>query len=111
MRPTHLLIYTFILQVFWYDDARTDPLTWHKEFLASVGVHLPIEVVETATRAAVQLDFAFPIKQIDVHPGGDNSVNRTYVDEISAETLSSFDDILRTWLPPVLLARLGVSLT
>lgn len=34
--------------------------------------------------------------------------NRTYRDEVSGESLRAADDILRVWLPPVLLEKLAV---
>lgn len=97
--------------MYWYEDALADPLTWHHDFLASVGLHLPIEVVKATAKAAVQQDFSFKTKPIDPHPGGESSGNRSYVHEVSAETLSKFDVIMRTWLPPVLLVRFGVPRT
>lgn len=37
------------------------------------------------------------------------SRTRTWKDEVSPEILDKMDDILRTWLPPVLLARFGLT--
>lgn len=85
-----------------------DPLAWHYRWLASVGLQMPAEVVKGAASAAARHDFIFPSKGVDEHPGGNASERRSYRDEISAVTLAGFDDVLRTWLPPVLLARLGV---
>lgn len=94
--------------MYWYEDAKEDPIAWHYEWLASVGLRLPPEVVEGAARAATRHEFVFPTKGVDKHLGGVNAANRSYANEITAETLSGFDPVLRTWLPPVLLARLGV---
>ena len=46
----------------------------------------------------------------DVGPSGDSlrANNRTYKDEVSPETQRVGDDILRTWLPQVLLEKFGV---
>lgn len=95
-------------QVYWYEDALDDPLSWHFEWLASVGLHIPPKVVEGAASAAARHDFVFLTKGVDRHPGG-VTLRRSYKDEITAETLSGFDAVLRTWLPPIVLARLGVA--
>lgn len=86
-----------------------DPVKWHQDWLASIGVNLPLHVVESAANAAVQNKFAFPTKGIDTHQDGTKAIRkRSYKDEIKPGTLAQFDPVLRTWLPPVLLARLNV---
>lgn len=60
--------------------------------------------------AALQHEYLFPTKGFDIHPGGSAvAPGRSYKDEISAETLEGLDAVLRTWLPPVMLVRFGVS--
>ena len=77
----------------------------------SVGLQLPLGVVKATAQAAVSDNIAFAHKTVDSHPG-ENSTTvkgpRRFEDEVSSETVDLADDILRTWLPPVLLERLGV---
>lgn len=99
--------------IVWYEDALSDPVGWHDMFFSGVGLMLPESVVEKAASAASDggKNFGFPSKGRDAHPGGINAPDRTYQDEVNAATLSIVDDILRVWLPPVVLEKLGVSLS
>lgn len=98
--------------LFWYEDALANPVGWHDTFFAWVGLELPGSVVEKAASAASAGGniFGFPAKGRDAHPGGKNVPDRTFRDELNAKTLSSIDDVLRVWLPPVVLDKLGVPL-
>lgn len=100
--------------VFWYDEAVADPVDWHRRYLAFVGIHLqPDQVVEMARRAGGGGSIlGYPSKGIDAHPGGVEGAatsTRTFRDELSAESLAMMDDVLRQWLPPVILARLDLA--
>lgn len=100
--------------MYWYDEAVADPLAWHQTFLHSVGVHLPSSVVVNAKDAALRNEFDFVFKHKDRHMEGkgvENKVERSWQDELGPHSLEEVDKILRVWLPPVLLAKLGVSLT
>lgn len=112
---------------YWYEDTLARPLEFHHRWLESVGLHLPTPVVEQATNAALRHDFAFKTKGVDAHlsvnsiaastkkaennpqgGGQDLALERSWRDEISADLYGDIDDVLRVWLPPVLLAKLGV---
>lgn len=95
----------------WYEDAMADPLGWHYKWFHSIGLQLPFQVVEAAAKAAAANDLGFGHKKIDVHPGegpkNEPGVRR-FEDEVRPEVLAVADDVLRTWLPPVLLERFGI---
>ena len=96
---------------FWYEDAMVDPLAWHYHWLHLVGLQLPLGVVEATAQAAVDDNIAFAHKTVDSHPGENSTTGegpRRFEDEVSSETVDLADDMLRTWLPPVLLERFGV---
>lgn len=113
---------------FWYDDALADPDSWHRELFVMVGLSMPDAVVAKAASGAVEGNqmFNFPSKGIDVHAGAmrrrGRELNsaapappvavavpaRSYRDEVNATTLSEMDDVLRNWLPPTVLEKLGV---
>lgn len=95
----------------WYSDAMNDPLGWHYHWLHAVGLQLPFHVVEDMAQAAAADDLGFKHKKIDRHPGEKNRTEsgvRRFEDEVSPEFLDFADDVLRAWLPPVLLERFGV---
>ena len=97
--------------VFWYDAAMADPLDWYFRFLYSIGLQLPYQPVNEIAEAARANAFRFRNKPTDEHPGQDvrNSTGpRKFEDEVSPETLKAADNILRQWLPPLLLENLGV---
>lgn len=99
--------------VFWYDEAVADPVDWHRRYLAFVGVHVPADEVVGMARSAGGGGsiLGYPSKGIDAHPGGvDEAATsaRTFRDELSGESLAMMDDVLRQWLPPVILARLDL---
>ena len=96
---------------FWYEDAMVDPLAWHYHWFQSVGLQLPRGVVEDTAQAAVDDNMAFAHKPVDPHPGENSTTEEgppRFEDQVSAATLDLADDILRTWLSPVLLERFGV---
>ncbi len=100
--------------LFWYNDAENRPEEWHHQFFDFVGLNLPSWVVIRAADVAVgratdKRLARFPAKGLDPHSGGEAPVvERSYRDEVSPETLLRMDDILRVWLPPVLLEKFGV---
>ena len=97
---------------FWYNDAIFDPLQWHIHYFYSVGLQLPFQVVVATSEAAAADKLGFSHKDIDVHPGEkprNETVPRRFEDEVSEEMLELADDVLRTWLPPILLERFGVA--
>lgn len=99
--------------LFWYDDAFGDTEQWHRQFLEFVGLDMPFHVVKQSSNAAQDGGGESGVKmtEINIHVGGQEaSPSRSYKDEITAETLAGMDDVLRIWLPPVLLERLGVAL-
>lgn len=92
--------------VFWYDDAIDQPLTWHQRWYESVGLRLPSDVIEAASFASSgngASNYRMP------HPGGGHAaVDRSFKDEIGEELQAYMDDVVRQWLPPVLLAKIGL---
>lgn len=96
--------------LYWYEDAQANPTEWHQTFLSAAGLNLPRSVAETAS-ATVQegIFLGFPSKGIDRHEGGIVNVNRSFKEELKSSTLSELDDVLRMWLPPVLLAKIDVA--
>lgn len=94
---------------FWYHETEADPLRWHRHLYEFLGLQLPASVVEAATDAALREEYHFRGPQKNEHPNGKPaSANRTYVDEVKAETSEKMDEIVRTWLPPLLRAKLGI---
>lgn len=99
--------------LFWYSDAFADSEQWHEHFLQFVGLNMPHDVVKAAANTATDGGEIPGMHRtgVNVHLGGaEAELSRTYQDEITAETLAGMDDVLRVWLPPILLTRLGVAL-
>ena len=97
---------------FWYADTLTDPWDWHTRWFDALGLQLPMNVVSSTAQEAFDNDFNFEYKKIDKHPGGVTPKAegvRRFEDEVSQETLELADSILRKWLPPDLLFKLGVT--
>lgn len=98
--------------IFWYDEALEDPVFWHVGFFEFVGLRIPDEVLRRAASVATRGGsmFGFPSKGKDRHDGGAAvAPTRSFRDEINSTTLSNMDDILRTWLPTVMLEKVNVS--
>lgn len=96
--------------IFWYEDIMTSPVEYHRKWLASVGLHLPVRELESAAEIALRGEFDFSVKGFDLHPGSStHPQNRTYRDELADDTLAKMVPILRQWLPPVFLSKIGVS--
>ena len=94
-----------------YEDAVADPVEWHRRYLGFVGIRLPPEQVEEASRVASEGGsiLGFHSKGLDEHPGAQSQGDsRSFRDELSNSSLSAMDDVLRTWLPDVLLEKYGV---
>lgn len=101
--------------IFWYNDSVARPIAWHRRFSDSVGLHLPATVVDEAIDAALRGEFAFHSKGMDMHSESSKEAivtGRTWEDEIRGnhDLLAELDATLRVWLPPVLLAKLGLAL-
>ena len=114
MAVRHILFSGFLphrSMVVWYKDAMADPLEWYYHFLNSVGLQLPYQIVNEAAEAAAANKLRFTPKHIDDHPGEEAKTDRSvrkFEDEVSSETFKFAEGILRQWLPPVFLAKLGV---
>ena len=81
----------------------------------SVGVHLPVDVVEDMAIAATNDQFSFKTPGKNEHPGEVTAENEetdeaeslpSWKTEISPELMDSIDNTMHTWLPPVVLARI-----
>lgn len=97
----------------WYEDATADPLRWHFKLLASLGLQLPKEVVQRAVDTALRGEFNFNTKGIDEHADEDPDKNedleaRSFENTLKDETQEKAKAILRLWLPPQVLVKLGV---
>ncbi len=100
-------------ELFWYADHQADPFEWHVRYLALAGLNLPLDevmnMVRIATGKNISSVLGYPAKGIDKHPGGlQTRSNRNFRDELSSESLLMMDDVLRTWLPPLILRRLDI---
>ncbi|CAN0378000.1 unnamed protein product [Ectocarpus fasciculatus] len=100
-------------QVHFYEDHEIDPVDWHGRYLSFVGLILPLSEVTEISRVATGGDISnvlgYHAVGRDNHPGGqERSTNRTFRDELGPDSLSNMDDVLRTWLPPVLLKEFGL---
>lgn len=90
---------------FWYERANTHPVEWHSRWYTFIGLKLPTSTVQVAATYAVMMT-----KNLNGHPGGvEATLDRTYRDEVDPALLEKIDEILRVWLPPALLAKLGMS--
>lgn len=109
----HILFGEYLAEqstIFWYEDIKAHPVEYHRKWLASVGLHLPLRELQVAAEAALRGEFDFQIKGFDPHPGSSSHPqNRTFRDGLMDDTLVQMDPILRQWLPPVFLSKLGVS--
>lgn len=91
--------------MFWYEDATVDPVGWHLQWMKFSGVQLPFTIVTNMAQAAVGASW----RLVNEHPGGKQwSANRTWEHEVGVDVVKSANEILRNFLPPVLLARWGV---
>lgn len=97
--------------VFWYEKVLNNPLQWHYGMTALAGLQLPSTWVQSMATDAAAGNFSFEIAGLNEHVGGEeSSPTRTWQDEINPEIIPAMDEVLRLWLPPVVLARLGVML-
>lgn len=110
------LVFAELLQdrsvIFWYDEALEDPVFWHVGFFDFVGIRIPDKVLRRAANVAMRGGsiFGFPAKGIDRHEGGAAAARtRSFRDELNSTTLASMDDVLRTWLPTMMLEKIDVS--
>lgn len=95
--------------VFWYEDTIADPWKFHRDWLGSVGLSLPAEVVDGAVEAAMSGTFAFRSKGIDVHAGqGTDLQHRSFENTLRNETLAQAISTMQTWLPPNFLTKLRI---
>ena len=95
--------------IFWYNDAVENPNVWFSQFFSLAGLNVPPAVLYETVHAHEEggNTLGFRIQALDDHPNGTTS--RSYRDEISPEAVKEVDDILRLWLPPAYLDKLGVS--
>lgn len=97
--------------VFWYSEALKEPVAWFRTWFHSIGLQLPEMFVNDIAFAAVHGGEGMLRRVRDSHPGGAAiSPNRSYTDELEAETLASFESHMVTWLPPEIVERLDILL-
>ena len=111
------LLFTQIIgdrsNLFWFEDLFVDPVDFHGRLLFFAGLRLPLETVVGMARVASGGGrlYGFKEKGPDKHYGGiEPGENRTFRNELSAESLAMMDDVMRTWMPPVLLQRFGIAM-
>lgn len=100
-------------ELFYFEEMLMDPVDWFRRYLPFIGLHVPAEVIfDLADEAANEGGmFGLTDAGVDVHPGGAAPApSRTYKDELGPESLAMMDDVLRAWLPSVLLNRWGVEM-
>ena len=100
-------------ELFWFEELLVDPVNFHGRLLSFAGLRLPLKTVVEMARIASHGGglYGFKEKGPDKHIGGIKpGVNRTFRNELSAESLAMMDDVMRTWMPPVLLQRFGIAL-
>ena len=110
------LLFTKLLadqsQVFLWEDLKADPVDWHGRFLSFVGLKLPFDVIVAMSEYATSGGHVpgYPHAVVENHPGGKapQGGKRTFRDELGPESLAMMDDVVRTWVPPVLLQRFGI---
>ena len=101
-------------ELFWYEDHQDDPFDWHVRYLAFIGLNLPVDETLAIARTASEGDLndilGYNEKGIDVHPGSPakRSNYSTFEDELGEESLQMMNDVVRRWLPPVVLRKLGL---
>lgn len=102
--------------IFWYDDAMEDVSKWHRDWLASVGLHLPSTIVEAMVDVDLRGEFDFDTRRgKNDHPEddteqvrGETGATSTWRDRLRPDTLVEMDRIVQQWLPPVILSKIGV---
>lgn len=96
-------------EIFWYEDATEDPLDWHFRFTELAGLRLPVPWIKNMTSLRLEGHWVDRTTGLNPHPGGhEASETRTWRDEVSPDIIPEMNAIVRTWLPPVFLARLGI---
>lgn len=99
-------------ELFFFEDMMIDPVDWYGRFFPFAGLNLPVEVMFDIARVAGEGGrlFSGHRKGVDEHPGSiAQGHDRTFRDELGPDSLAMMDDVLRVWLPSVLLRRFGVS--
>ena len=90
-------------------------MRWHNQWLQTIGLQLPTKIVQIMVNAAVAGDFGVRGKGFDIHLGSEKGNDQAktelkkFEDEVSPHLLAIAEDILRQWLPNVLLTRLEVT--
>ncbi len=108
------LLFTELLadqsELFLLEDLEIDPADWYGRVFSFVGLHLPFEFIHDTAQHASGRDGTLGYGHIDEHPGGHASgvTSRTFKDELGPESLAMMDDVVRLWLPPVLVQRFGI---
>lgn len=100
------LLFTMVFadqsKVFFFEEMFLDPVDWYGRFFSFIGLKLPFEFVFGLSQRTGNMG------NFNEHPGGHNDRNRTFTVELNAESLGMMDDVMRIWLPRVLLTRFGV---
>lgn len=102
-------------KLFWYGDHEIDPLDWHRRYVGFIGLNLPLDetmvMAQAASEGEIASTLAYKVKGMDKHPDGrEDPSESTFKDELGEESLQMMDEVMRRWLPPVVLRRLGVLL-
>lgn len=112
---TKLLAHQSVL-LFYFEEMFVDQVDWYGRLLSFVGLKLPSQVIfDMAEYVNSGGKYkAYPNRGVNGHKGGEpkqvEGAKRTFRDELGPESLAMMDDVLRTWIPPVLLQRFGVDI-
>lgn len=95
-------------EVFYFEDAISDPVDWHRRFYLFAGINLPPPMVHRVAEIAQNgrgshNDTSLASEQTAFTANSD----RSFRDELKPETLVYMDNVLRIWLPSELLEKFG----
>lgn len=95
-------------EIFFFEDAISDPVEWHRRFYTFAGINLPPPLVHRAAEIAQNgrgshNDTSLALEQTALTVNGD----RSFRNELKPDTLAFMDSVLRIWLPNELLEKFG----
>lgn len=103
------LLFTKLLadksKAFVFEDMLLDSVDWYGWFFPFIGLEFPVDVIFEIAQSANERSG----RGINEHPGGRKAGgNQTFLEELGPESLAMMDDVVRVWLPPILLQSFGI---
>lgn len=105
------MVYTEMLpqnqtEIFFFEDAISDPVDWHRRFYSFAGLNLPPPMVHRAAEIAQNgrgssNDTSLASEEAALIANSD----RSFRDELKPDTLAYMESVLRIWLPSELLEK------